>query len=423
MTHRPPVSRRSLLSAGTCALGAALVSACSSNESSALIKEAGVQMRRLRSVDKRARFQRLVKCGGTTLHVAGWGDDGNDGSVERPFRQISAAVQSARPGTVISVSSGTYGRLDVQGFSGRPDNWLAIMTANDDVRACITVPAPTSSFVNIIGSSYIGLYGFEIVGDQGNPDTNCSGISVYGNSHHVVLWANVVHDFPAGGINCFDAEGSQDMVDASYNQIYRTSRYSPNNTSGISIFASRDLTEDSFAGGYGYRLVGNYIFNVLCTVPFWPGGYDYVTDGNGISLDKILTSHGYRKPILVQDNIVTGCGGRGVNVYETVNVNAYNNTAIGNLRTRSPAISGGVEIEGSIEKGLSCVSNVICPLNTPNSTDRVSVYRRNVILGGSQAVPAENFDLRNEGLRYFIGPITRRVLVAGSPSLSRFAPA
>ena len=40
------------------------------------------------------------------------------------------------------------------------------MTANDRVRAYITVPSPTSSFVNIIGSSYIGLHGFEIVGDQ-----------------------------------------------------------------------------------------------------------------------------------------------------------------------------------------------------------------------------------------------------------------
>jgi len=420
---RPSISRRSLLSAGTCVLGAALVSACSSNQNSVLIKEAGVQVRRLQSVDRRTQFQRLVKCEGRTLHVAGWGDDSNDGSPDRPFRQISAAVQSARPGTLISVSEGIYGRLDVQGFKGRPDNWLAIMTANDQIRAYITVPPPTSSFVNIIGSSYIGFYGFEIVGDQNNSDTNCSGISVYGNSHHVVLWANTVHDFPAGGINCFDAQGSQDMVDASYNQIYRTSRYSPNNTSGISIFASRDLTGDSFSGGYGHRLVGNYIFDVLCTVPFWPGGYDYVTDGNGISLDKILTIHGYRKPILVRDNVITGCGGRGINVYQTVNVDACNNTAIGNLRTKSPAISGGVEIEGSIEKGLNCISNVICPLHTPNSTDRVSVYRKNVILGGTQAVSPENFDLRNEGLHYFVGPITRRVLTAGSSSLSRFAPA
>ena len=355
--------------------------------------------------------------------MAGWGADSNDGSRERPFREISTAALSARPGTLILVDSGIYGRLDVQGFMGQQDNWLGIMTANDRVNAHITVPSPTSSFVNIVGSSYVGLYGFEIAGDQNNPDTNCSGISVYGNSHHIALWANTVHDFPAGGINCFDADGSHDMVDASYNQIYRTSRYSPMNTSGISIYASRDLTDgDSFTGGYGYRLVGNYIFNVLCTAPFLPGGYDYVTDGNGISLDKILTTYGYRKPISVRDNIITGCGGRAVNVYQTINADVSNNTVVGNLRTNSPAISGGAEIEGYIPGAVTCISNVICPLNTPNSTDRVSKYRNNVVLGGTQAVPPENFDLRDEGLHYFTGPITRKLLIAGSASLSVFTP-
>ena len=416
-------SRRSFLSAGTCILGAILLNACSTNQNSVLIKQAGAQVKGLQGVNKRSQFRRLVKCGNRTLYVAEWGADKNDGSPQRPFRQISAAVQSAQPGTLILVDSGIYGRLDVQGFSGQPDNWLGIMTANDHVRAYITVPPPTSSFVNIISSSYIGLYGFEIIGDQTNPDNNCSGVSVYGNSHHIALWANTVHDFPAGGINCFDADGSHDMVDASHNRIYRTSRYSPNNTSGISIFASRDLTGgDSFAGGYGYRLTGNYIFDVLCTVPFLPGGYDYVTDGNGISLDKVLSVYGYRKPILVRDNIITGCGGRAINAYQTINVAAYNNSVIGNLRTNSPAISGGTEIEGTIKDAVTCISNVICPLNTPNSADRESRYRNNVILGGTQPVPPENFDLRNKGLRYFVGPITPRVLITGSASLSPFTP-
>jgi hypothetical protein len=414
--------RRSFLSAGTCILGAALLNACSANDNSVMIEQAGARVQGLQGSDKRTQFRRLVKCGSSILYVAGWGADDNDGSAEHPFREISAAIQLAQPGTLILVDSGVYGRVDVQDFRGQPDSWLGIMTVNDQVRAYITVPPPTDSFVNVIGSSYVGLYGVEIVGDQKNPNTNCSGIAVYGNSHHIALWANSVHDFPAGGINCFDADGSHDMVDASYNRIYRTSRYSPNNTSGISIFAPRDLTSrDSFPGGYGYRLVGNYIYNILCTMPFLPGGYDFVTDGNGVSLDKVLTSYGYRKPILVRDNIITGCGGRAIHAYQTINVDAYNNTVIGNLRTKSPAISGGAEIDGTIEGGVSCVSNVICPLNTPNSTDRVSKYRENVILGGTQTVPPGNIDLRNEGLHYFAGPVTRKVLIAGSTGLSPFA--
>ena len=288
------------------------------------------------------------------------------------------------------------------------------MTAHDGAHATISVPPPTDTFVNFIGSSYVGLYGFEISGDQFNSNTNCSGIAVYGNSHHVVLWKNSVHDFPGGGINCFDVNGSQDLIDLSYNRICRTSRYSPSNTSGISIFAPLDLTGgERFADGFGYRVVGNYIYDVLVTVPNTPEGFDYVTDGNGISLDKFVT-YDYRKPVLVRNNIVTGCGGRGIYAYRTSNVEALYNTAIGNLRTVSSGISNGAEIGGTVPGGVTCVANAICPLHTANSTDRASKYVRNVILGGTDPIPPGNFDLRSEGLRYFSGPLSTETLTSGT---------
>jgi hypothetical protein len=322
---------------------------------------------------------------------------------------------------MILVDSGIYGRLDVIDFRGRPDSWLGIMTANGNVKAYITVPPPTGNFVNFEASSYVGLYGFEVFGDLKNPNTNCSGISVYGNSHHIVIWANTVHDFPAGGINCFNVGGSHDMVDASYNRIYRTSFYSPNNCSGISIYEPRDLTGgDAFAGGYGHRVVGNYIYNVLCTVPY--GRLGFVTDGNGICTDRSYTTYGYRKRMLVKDNVITGCGGHAIHVFKTINVDVLNNTVIGNLRTNSPALSGHAEIDQD-EGDVNVIANVICPLNTPTITDQVSTFRQNIILGGTQPAPPDNFDLRSEGLRYFVGPVTRRILITGSPSLERFLPA
>jgi hypothetical protein len=371
----------------------------------------------------RNHFRELVRCGEHILYVAGKGSDSNPGTLDAPLRQINTAIRRALPGYLILVDSGVYGLTEVYDFKGSPDQWLGIMTLNDQANAVINVPSPTDNFVNVIGSSYVGIYGFEVYGQQDNPNTNGSGISVHGNSHHIALWKNHVHDFPGGGINCFDVDGSHDALDLRFNIIHGTSRYNPHNTSGISIFASRDLTEGAtFSDGYGYRIVGNYIYDVECAVPYTLRGLDYVTDGNGISLDSIRSSYGYIKPILVAGNIVAGCGGRAVYAFETVNVDVCYNTAVGNLRTNSPAITKGVELQGKTDHTVQIIDNVICPLNTPNSTDPISTYAGNVIAGGSQAVPSGNVDQRSAGLSYFTGPLSANSLRIGPP-IAAFTPA
>jgi hypothetical protein len=418
------VSRRAFLAlASIAAAGSAREPSLDPGEAATVIQDAGARIGRLLSLETRSAFRDLVRCGRRTRYVSGAGSDYGDGSRERPFREIQRAVVDAEAGDLVLVGDGVYGHLDIAGFVGRSDAWLGIMAENEQVEATVTVPPPTDNFLNVIGSAYVGLYGFEVRGDQRNPNTNGSGISVHGNSHHVAIWANDVHDFPGGGINCFDVDGSHDLIDISYNHIYSTSRFSPMNTSGISIFAPRDLTGSTFEDGFGFRVRGNYIHDVLCTVPFVPGGFDFITDGNGIALDRILDVHGYRKRILVEDNVITGCGARAVHAYGTINVDIAHNTAIGNIRTHSPAITGGVELDGTVDDSVVIRSNVICPLNTPNSTDGVSRYVKNVILGGTQPVPRGNVDLRGEGLAYFVGPLTASTLIDGSSSLSVFASA
>jgi len=374
----------------------------------------------LTDTQRRSQFHQLVLAGQRTVYVSGDGSDSAPGTAAAPLRQISTAIAEALPGDLIVVGDGVYGYTVVDNFTGRPDGWLAIMTATAQTSAVITVAAPTDNFVNIIASSYVGLYGFEVSGDQENPNTNGSGISIYGNSHHVAVWNTFVHDFPGGGINCFDVAGSHDMLDIRYNHVTRTSRYSPNNTSGISIYAARDLTAGhTFPDGYAYRIIGNYIHDVVCLVPFTPGGIDFVTDGNGISLDSNQTRYGYQKPMLVANNVVTGCGGRAVYSFDTVTVDVLFNAVAGNLRTNSPALTGTAELMGNTDHSVRHLGNTICPRNTPNSSDPRSLYAANVIAGGTQAVPIANIDRRATGLSTFTGPLTAAHLISGT-AVSRF---
>ena len=356
-------------------------------------------------------FRSMVACGRRTVYVSGTGSDTATGTQAAPLREINTAIARAQPGDLVLVDSGNYGYTEFRDFHGSPDRWLGVMTRDPSVVARIHLPAPTDNFVNIISSSFVGLYGFQVQGDQDNANTNCSGISVYGNSHHVAIWSNQISEFPGGGIDCFDVAGSHDLMDISFNTIHATSKYSPSNTSGISIFASRDLTNgETFADGFGYHVVGNYVYDVECTVPFRAGGFDFVTDGNGISLDRITTAHSYGKPILVADNIVTGCGGRAIFAHETDHVIMNRNTSIGNLATVSPAISGGAELAGTTGPGVQIVGNTIFPIHTPATVDARSTYIDNTFLGGSAPIPPTNRDERGAGFHYFAGPVSIETL-------------
>jgi hypothetical protein len=181
------------------------------------------------------------------------------------------------------------------------------------------------------------------------------------------------------------------------------------------MFGAVDTTGTTLDGGkYGYRVVGNYVYDCQCLEDYTAGGDNFVTDGNGISLDSLNTATvfnagnaPYIKYGLVEGNIVVGCGGRGLHIYNTINVDDFHNTYIGNLRTSSPAITNGVETDCAYDttpsggNGVTHKGNIICPLNTPNTNDGLATYANNVILGGTQAVAAGDIDHHTVGLAYF----------------------
>jgi hypothetical protein len=395
----------------------------------------------------RALFLQVTPCGTRTIYVSGSGSDAHSGLTPgAPLRQITTALEQARAGDLILVDDGTYDYVNCYAKTGEAQAWIAVMAQPGANPQVDVADSSGSDGIDIQVSSFVGFYGLEIFGDQGSASPNPSGIAIFRGSHHIRCWANLVHDFPGGGINCFWVAatvyngsslpgGSWDLLDLAFNTVHGCCRYSPDNTSGISFFGAIDMTGGAtWDGHYAYRAVGNYIYDCACTVPYTPGGFSYVTDGNGISVDSLWVPNNldsgvvpYAKPGLIEGNLVVGCGGRGLHVFNSINVADNFNTYVANLGTDSPAITGGVETDAayspalSIPNGVTHHGNVICPLNTPNSTDATSTYTDNVILGGTQAVPAGNMDRVGTGVDYFSGVASASELASGLPATA-FAP-
>jgi hypothetical protein len=395
------------------------------------------------SLNLRTLYHQTVITGTRTVYVAAAsGSDSNNGTSHAlAYASITAAITAAQAGDRILVDAGTYSYLSIYGLSGDALDWISIESYSDSVRPIISVADNSGNDgVDIQLTTFCGLFGFEIVGLQTSASSNPSGIGVFRGSTHVMVWNNLIHDFPGGGINCFYVAssvyngntlpaGGWDLVDVSFNTIHDTSKYNVDNTSAISFYAGVDTTATTWDGRYGYRAVGNYIYNVICTVNYTPGGDAFITDGNGISCDSLNTSNSlnpglaaYTKFGLLAGNLIVGCGGRAVHIYNTINVDDIYGTYVGNLRTVSPAITNGVEADASYDtspgaNGVTHSGCIIMPLNTPNTTDSVSTYTNCVITGGTQTVPAGNVDHHTVGASYLAGtPNTTNVLSAQATS-------
>ena len=399
------------------------------------------------ALNLRSLWHAVVPSGLTTLYVSvGSGADTNNGlSPGSAFQTISKALSVASPGTRIIVSaSGTYPYQSIYGLSGTSSAWVSIESANDTNRPLISVADNSGDDgVDVQLSNYVGLYGFEVEGLQTSTNTNPSGVCVFRGSTFIRVWNNDIHDFPGGGVNCFYVAasnglpaGSWDCVDVAFNQIYNCCKYNPDNTSGISFYGGQDTTGKTLDARYGYRAIGNYVWACECTVPYTPGGVNYVTDGNAISFDSLAVANNlnpglsaYDKRGLAEANLAVGCGGRGLTIYNTIDVDDFANTYIGNLQTISPNMSGGMDTEASYSpawsgsNGVVHAGNVICPLNPngDNTNDGVSTYEGNVILGGTQAVASADIDKRSVGLAYW-SALTQAMLASVQP-VSAFIPA
>jgi parallel beta-helix repeat protein len=129
-------------------------------------------------------------------------------------------------------------------------------------------------------------------------------------------------------------------------------------------------------------------------VPFWFSSETdptkrVITDGNGIIIDDSRNSQGgggppYVGTFLIENNLVFDNGGRGINIFESDNVIARNNTLYQNGRT-----ANFTEIGVGMSSNVEMVANIfsVAPDKKPllsYSTQNIS-FENNLFFGGSEA--------------------------------------
>ena len=173
------------------------------------------------------------------FYVSPDGNDTNDGAVpSRAFGTINFAASQLQPGDRLFLLDGVF----VEEF--RPDTAVMITakgTADDWIRISAfpghspIVAGPERNSFKLEGAEYLELSGIEMEGSGTN--LLGAGVHVENPSHHIRIVNNVVHGFPAGGINI---TGSSHITIAG-NEVFDNANFHDGQHSGISIWRPQNL--------------------------------------------------------------------------------------------------------------------------------------------------------------------------------------
>lgn len=135
-------------------------------------------------------------------YVAPRGNDGWDGSAQRPWATLQHAAEKATPGAAIHVASGNYSGALVTSRSGMP---LARIRFISDKQwgAAISSSGSRATWVN--DGDFVDIVGFDVSGD--------GAIGILNRGSNVRVIGNHVHDIPAAGC---DGNGGAGILNGNY---------------------------------------------------------------------------------------------------------------------------------------------------------------------------------------------------------------
>jgi serralysin len=178
-------------------------------------------------------------------------------------------------------------------------------------------------------SSYVIVDGFNLVGqlvtnslEKGFGANRTSSSS--SPSHHFKVLNNIIHDHGGAGIGFTYT----DYIDLEGNVIYNCAEYSIYNESGITDWVPVACDQNS---GFHNIIADNISFSNKVV---YIGNLAH-TDGEGILMDSFRDDGGtygpYEYPSLIENNLVFGNGGGGIEIYNSDYVTVRNNTAYQNF--------------------------------------------------------------------------------------------
>lgn len=294
------------------------------------------------------------------LYVSTIGRDTNTGlSAVQAFKTITKGASVARAGDCVVVAPGTYQEqvtVSNGGNEDAPAGYVAIISQIRHAAKIIPYSSTYSTFVLARGANYVIVDGFDIQG--GSAEGEAGGghaIDAGYGTHHDKFLNNIVHDSGGGGVSAaygdyYTIEGNISYNNASTNKFQ---------ASGISIYQARAVS-DSLTGFHiivsGNISYHNQEYGIIGGAPH--------TDGNGIIIDDFHNSQGgstagnYSYATLVENNLVYGNGGKGIQVFLSDKVTIRSNTAYFNNRDRQNVGTWRGELNNQEASDNTWVNNI-----------------------------------------------------------------
>ena len=323
------------------------------------------------------------------------GDDKHDGlTPQTAWKTLQRPDNDVTAGDCVNVLDGTYAQSwewqpSHGGNTNTPDGYVVYRAAHK-WGAKITGTPKSYALVRVLGSFLI-FDGFELDGSGGvqdgafasNPliDPHSQGHTegepgTVGGSqgHHIGVFNMNIHDFAGGGIQL----NQNDYFTISKNVVHDTSKRSPYQESGISVWQPHAIYKYKPNSSYDEEKIHIKILNNIAYNNYTSDAVkEDHTDGNGIIVDA--WKHNQTPPYdiypyagLVQGNLVYANGGRGIQVFHSVNVTIANNTAIGNNRDPLISTTWRGEITVALSDNVLVTNNVM--LATPDFSQPQQQY-------------------------------------------------
>lgn len=353
------------------------------------------------------------------------GSDSYDGlSVSKSFRTLNYAAGKTRPGDTVYILGGTYTETDGQAV-------LHIQNSGSEAEGYITFKAYENhkpvihatdgwDHVRVEGACYIRIEGLTVQGNtsgishetameeyryylnckQNNLPVdwnrvdyvNTNGITIKSNSagdipHHIEVRNNTVYECPGGGIVTTAGDYITIEDNVSHDNCFRNFYAS----SGISLFHVQDVDDNT---GFKNFIRHNISYNNVNYIPWADhGDGTQLSDGNGIIVDDNkntqINKAPYNGKTKVENNIVYGNGGAGIQVFSSRNVDVVNNTSYCNSRNLDYG-----EIYANSSDFVNIVNNIcVAAGNKPvnqNWNNTKLYYDYNVLYNGSIAVKGDH---------------------------------